>query len=316
MLALFLSPFSARACVVVYQTVHVGRSFRARVADHDRPISRVRLLLARKSNSTSHPPAVMAFLTDSNGYVDFRNLMPGTYFLTVNHDAGMPDGADIDVSPGGPPDVTVTLQWPILPPIDTQSVSGQIRTNYYYPSQTEPRLSLSLLEAVSGKVIVTIQTDEKGNFNFPQPVSPGLYFLRLNPAEMEGLMGIDVSPTAKLKQLSLDIKWTDCGLGYAQRTESPELKVHDLCGQVTDVSRSYLLRNASVTLMTTGPHPKVLDQKPTDKDGRFAFPAPSGSYRLIVAYPGFLPFARAIHLSRGTPPSGACQSPIQIQMSF
>ena len=78
----------------------------------------------------------------------------------------------------------------------------------------------------------------------------------------------------------------------------------------------YLLDNAAVSLTTTGDNPRVLEQKRTDKQGRFDFAAaPSGSYQLIVTLPNFRPYVRTVDLSRGAPSAAACLSPIQVGLS-
>jgi len=319
-LALLFSSPALRACAVAEQTVDVGRGFRARAADHGRPIPGLQLVLTLAESSISRRRTIIRLKTDRDGYANFQNLAPGKYYLQADHDAGMPDGATIDASPNGPTDLTVTLQWPIIPPLKVQSVSGRIRTPGYYPNETEPNLSLSVLEGVSERVLFTTATDSSGDFAFPE-LPPGFYFLRLNPfdpsdvGEMQGLIGIQVDSRAQWRHLDLDLGWSDCGLSYNQRPVRNPLVISKVCGSVSDGGE--YLAQAEVMLLPSEGKSKVLFKTLSGPRGEFSLPQVSpGEYRLVVTSGYFHPFARLIHIEPSSSEGERCETPIAVTMSF
>ena len=128
------------ACTVVYPGVRVAPNFRVRVEDHGRPIRGLRVEIG--SYQGGHRTVTD---TDRNGFALFRGVRPGSYHLSADHDAGIPDGADLEVKLDGPTDVTVPLKWPITAPVLVRSLKGMIRGPDYLPGQSQPRLSLDLL---------------------------------------------------------------------------------------------------------------------------------------------------------------------------
>ncbi|HET9321906.1 MAG TPA: hypothetical protein VFO27_19085, partial [Bryobacteraceae bacterium] len=65
--------------------------------------------------------------TDKNGVALFRGVRPGSYHLSPDHDAGIPDGVDLEVKLDGPTDVTVPLKWPSIAPVLVRSLKGRMR---------------------------------------------------------------------------------------------------------------------------------------------------------------------------------------------
>jgi len=319
-IALF-SPLVARACSIFYPTVQVGTGFRVRVMNRGRPVHSLKLVLNQNDSSGSRKREPVYSLTDVDGYARFANLNPGSFFLTADHDSGVMDGLIVDVRPSGATNVTVSLNWPNATPLQVRSVSGTLRGPDYYPRQTQVEVLLSLLEGVSGRVIGTTQTDSKGGFSFAGAIPSGIYFLRLIPSELrawdgeqiEGMIAIEVDPKAAQDALDLDLGWSSCGLGYAQRAKYPEMKVSKLCGDVADDAGG-VISDAQVMLLANGENAEILEQTGSEADGQFALRRHDGGiYQLLVKSPGFQPFLRVMNIdTSGT--SEGCQQPINVRL--
>ena len=319
--ALF-SPLIARACSIFYPTVEVGTRFRVKVMDRGRPVHSLRLVLNQYDSSGSKKREPVYSLTDVDGYAHFANLSPGSFVLTADHDIGIANGVVLNVRLRGAANKTLPLNWPSTTPLQVRSVSGTLRGPDFYPQQTEVTVSLSLLESVSGRVIETTQTDSKGRFRFSDAIPSGIYFLRLNPSDLrasngeqiEGMIPLDVNPKAAQDVLDVDLGWSSCGLGYAQRPEYPEMKVSRLCGDVADGSGG-VISDAQVMLLANVENAEVLEQARSGTTGQFILRERDGStYLLVVKSPGFLPFMRVMHLeTSGT--SEECQQPIRVRLN-
>ncbi|HEV3482771.1 MAG TPA: carboxypeptidase-like regulatory domain-containing protein [Candidatus Acidoferrales bacterium] len=285
--------------------------------DRGRPVQSLQLVLR-----SEHNQAIYA-VTDSEGYARFTNLNSGLFVLTNDHDGDIGDGVNVEVVLNGATNVTVPLKWPNATPVQVQSVSGTLRGPDYYPEQTQPELSLSLLEGVSAHVIETTQTDSRGAFSFAYAAPPGIYFLRLNPSPLRasngeqivGMVPVDVSPNAAERVLDVDLGWSSCGLGYSQRTKYPEMKVSKLCGDVVD-SAGAAIANAQVMLLANGEKAEVLEQTLTGRGGRFALRKEGeGTYQLLIKSTGFQPFLRVMRVSDAERSEG-CQQPIRVQLEI
>jgi hypothetical protein len=315
------SPLIASACTIIYPTATAGTGFRVRVMDRGRPVHSLKLVLNRHDSSGSRKREPVYSLTDVDGYARFANLDPGSYFLTADHDSGVMDGLIVDVRPSGATNVTVSLNWPNAAPLQVRSVSGTLRGPDYYPRQTQVEVLLSLLEGVSGRVIGTTQTDSKGGFSFAGAIPSGIYFLRLIPSELrawdgeqiEGMIAIEVDPKAAQDALDLDLGWSSCGLGYAQRAKYPEMKVSKLCGDVADDAGG-VISDAQVMLLANGENAEILEETRSGTDGQFTLRGRNeGTYMLLVKSPGFQPFLRVMHMdTSGT--SEGCQQPINVRL--
>ena len=180
-----IQPHEARACTLGYSSVKVGSSFSVRVTNDTGPVKELRLLLTRRGQ---HARPIHA-LTDADGRAKFSNLKEGSFVLEADHDAGTSGAVFVDVSAKGATDVTLPLIWPGAPILSVKSASGTIRGPDYYPSGEQPPLSLTLLDAMSQRIIAQMQSDTKGRFAFRQEVPAGLYFLRLNPSGVFGWSG-------------------------------------------------------------------------------------------------------------------------------
>lgn len=90
--ALLLVIARGGACSMFYPIVHVGPNFRVRVEDRGRPVEGLPLVIDGNR-----------VLTDSNGVAVFRGIRPGSHRVSADHDAGVPDGADLEVKLDGQP---------------------------------------------------------------------------------------------------------------------------------------------------------------------------------------------------------------------
>jgi hypothetical protein len=314
---LFLSPCVVHACFISYRTAQAGTTFRVRVTDRGRPVSTLRLVLNSSALSGKPGSESIYSLTDKDGLATFSNVILGSFMLIPEYDVGIADGVVVEVSANGPTNVTVPLRWPSRTPVSVESISGIVRGPDYYPSQKQIQLSLSLLEGLSGRVIATTNTDEKGRFNFHADTPPGVYFLRLNRSglrgwsgeEMEGMVAIEVTPAAKDRELDLDLGWSSCGLGAAQGQIHPELKVPKICGDIAD-RRGAVVSGAQIRLLTRGDEPQILEQTKSGMKGNFALREQrEGTYQLFIQSAGFQPLVLPIRVEPAGP-SGGCRKPM------
>lgn len=306
------------ACSVVYPSVQVGPNFRVRVEDHGRPVKGLRVEIGSYQGSGER--AVTD--TDKNGYALFRDVRPGSYHLSADHDAGIPDGADLEVKLDGPTDVTVPLEWPSIAPVLVRSLKGGIRGPDYFPGRSQPRLSLDLLEGSSGRRLKSLQTTDNGEFNF-ESAAPGLYFLSLKPSglmgwpgeQISGLIAVAVDQGALTDHLDVDLGWTSCGLWYADRSECPQsdLQIEQLSGQVLDASGA-AIPDAKILLFDTAE--TLVERLQSDSAGKFASPhSLAGTYHLVVSSAGFTPLRRTLHAEPTGNPSRLSALTVQLGVS-
>jgi hypothetical protein len=295
----------ATGCTIVYPAVDVGPSFRVKVTDQGRPVQGLRIQLGGSDSAT----------TDADGVARFSGVSPGNYLLTAHDDAGIPDAVTAVVKQSGPTGVTVPLRWPNGRVVAVRSASGTLRGPDYLPA----RLSLSLLEAVTGRVLADGQSDGSGRFSFAG-VRPGLYFLRVNSGSsgdwktLSGLIPLDIRPDAGTPSVDLDLGMTSCGLSFvdARECRQPEIILNRLCGHVAD-STGGVIGDASVFLFDNGDQPKMIESTRSDRSGGFLLQTPAdGTYQLVVIEPGFSPLNRVVQILGGT--SEGCPHALRVKM--
>lgn len=286
------------ACTLVYLPVQVGPTFRVRVEDRGHPVGGLRVKIG--SDRADGNRTVTD--TDENGFARFSAVPPGSYHLSVDQDdAGIPDGAALDVKLDGPTDVTVPLKWPSTAPVLVRSLNGTMHRPDYLPGQSQPRLSLDLLEGISGRKLESLQTSDTGEFSFENG-APGLYFLRLKPSglkgwsgeEITGLVAVAVDPGAPTDHLDVDLGWTSCGLWYADRSQCPQsnLRIEQLSGQVLDTSGAAI---SEATILLFDPAETLVERLRSDREGKFTSPHQfTGTYQLVVSRPGFTSLRRTL----------------------
>jgi hypothetical protein len=297
-------------CTIFYPTVQAGPKFRVRVEDRGRPIKGLRLKIADREA-----------VTQADGVAVFSGMKSGLFLLTVGHDAGIPDGVNLDIQTQGPSDITVPLKWPVIAPVPVRSMKGIMQSPWSLPGPSQPLLSLDLLEGISGSVIENQHSDGTGRFNFIN-VAPGLYFLRVNPTrlkggqQIEGMIAVAVDPSAPADSLDLELGWTSCGLGYTDRNKCShsELEVEQLCGQVSDTTGA-VIADADILLYDSGEMPKLIERMRSDGAGAFGpFKSVAGTYQLVVSSGGFTVLRRSVRLE----PKGkvACRTPLQVNLGI
>lgn len=292
MLAMIAITASCAACTLIYPRVQVGSNFRVKVEDDGRPVKGLRVEIG------SYPGGNGA-VTDHNGSVLFRDVRPGSYHLSVDQTAGIPDGVELEVKLDGPKEVTVPLKWPS---VRVRSLKGMIRGPDYLPGLRQPRLSLDLLDGRSGRRLENLRTTERGEFDF-ESAAPGLYFLSLKPSGLRGWPGepltgrvaVTVDPGAPADHLDVDLGWTSCGLWYADQTKCPQsdVQIDQLSGQVLDPAGA-AIGNATISLFD--PAGTLVERLESNREGKFASPHPlAGTYQLVVSNAGFTPLRRTVH---------------------
>ncbi len=276
------------ACTVVYHGVVVGSNFRVKVEDKGHPVKGLAVQLYRTGAGK------IQAVTDKNGLALFRDVPPGAYHLNADHDAGIPDGAEIEVRAQHLSEITVPLRWPSATLVTVASLKGVLHLPDQIPGQPQALISLQLLEGVSGRKLRTANTDEKGAFEFPG-VGSGLYFLRLSGLTgLDGVIPISVEPSVATASLDLDLGWTSCGLFYSDRSQCPQTDLHmdRLAGRVVDQTGA-AIPGAEVLLSYVSGN--LMQRVRNQNTGEFDSLRPAdGTYQLIVRANGFTTLRRTL----------------------
>jgi hypothetical protein len=290
------------ACTYFYNPVTVGPNFVVSVEVRGRPVEGLRLDI-----TGNHA------VTDKNGYASFRGVAPGSYLVSAGLDAGVAADVALDVKLDGPADLVVPIKWPHVATVVVLSLKGTIRGPDYLHRTSQPKLSLDLLDAISGKLLKSLQSTDSGEFDFEND-APGIYFLRLNPSglrgwsgdEITGLIAVAVEHFAPADHLEVALAWTSCGLDYSDPSLCPQddLQIGELSGRVVDTSGE-AIGDASIALLD--PAGKLVQRLQSDPTGKFTSNhLATGTYQLVVSRSGFTPLRRTVHKepsdSRDVPP--------------
>jgi hypothetical protein len=279
------------ACTIAYMNVPiVGPDFQVRVENRGRPVEGLRLKITGSQA-----------VTDKNGIASFRGVPSGPNLVTADHDIGVA-GVPLDVKLDGPAGVVLPMKWPNVTPVVVLSLKGTIRGPDYLHRKSQPKLSLDLLDAISGKLLKSLQTTDSGEFDFESD-SPGIYFLRLNPSglrgwsgdEITGLIAVAVDHGTLADHMEVAFVWTSCGLDYSDPSLCPQddLQVGELSGQVVDTI-GVAIGDASIVL--TEPAGKLVQRLQSDPMGNFTSNhLAAGTYQLVVSRTGFTPLRRTVH---------------------
>lgn len=294
------------ACSMDFRPTSVGSNFEVQVSGYDGPVKGLRLNLNGSQRRT------LSAVTDSNGIAIFSDIPLGEQYLGAARDNGY--NLPLIVKHNGP--ARIGMRWPSTEPIKVRSISGTMRAPDAIPGQLGQRvLSLDLLDAISGRVLASMNTSSRGDFDFGQPVS-GIYFVRLNPytafnVQVGGLISVAVDPRAPGDKVDLNVVWTSCGLSYMdlrQCTRS-DLRIKKLDGHVSD-SMGRGVRRAEIVLLDEAQNPVV--HLTTDPNGNFSSSGPlAGTFELRIDGGGFNPVHAPIHIE---PTANA--SSLQIQAAY
>jgi len=304
-LAFFSAAVPSLACTVVYQTVTVGQNFKVKVSGLSGSVAGLKVGLY--SGAIRKVEAV----TNKEGIALFQSVQPGSYFLSTDHDTGMPDGAAIEVKRAESSEITVPLRWPSVKPISVGSLKGVLRLPDWFPGQSQSSVSLELLEGISGMELNNTNTDGNGAFAFPG-VARGLYFLAVTLSGFRaGLIAVSVEPGISTAGLDLDMGLTSCGLYYVDHSDCPQTNVHldRLGGRVVDPTQA-AISNAEILLFEPGG--KLVEQVRSNSVGGFPSLRPAdGTYQLSVRSAGFTPLRGTITFD-----SKGVNSPLEFQLGF
>lgn len=302
---------------MVYPHFQVAPNFRVRVEDRGLPIRGLRVEIRSYGRPVYGDVAYVAH-TDQNGFALFRGVRPESYHLSANRDAGIADGADLEVKSDGPTDVTVPLNWPRVEPVLVRSLKGSIRRPGYFPGQSQPVVSLDLLEAISGQRLKRLQTTNRGEFDF-ESAAPGLYFLSLRPVDLKdpseqitGLIAVAIDREAPTDQLDLDLGWSSCGLWYADRSKCPQgdLYIEQLFGEVRDAAGAAI---ADAKILLFDPNETLIESLQSDSAGKFiSSRSLAGTYKLVVSQAGFTPLRSTVHAKSTS--GGTRHSPLTVRL--
>jgi hypothetical protein len=279
-----------------------------KVEDRGRPVKGLRVAIKG-----------YAVVTDEDGFAVFRSVGTGSYFLTANHEVDSLNGAALQVSPDGPTGVTVPLKWPSITPVSVRSLKGTIRGPDFLPGQPQPKLSLDLLDARSGRKLKSSQSNDRGEFDF-ETAAPGMYFINLNPSGLIGWSGeqisgqivVDVDQGAPTDSLDLDLSWSSCGMSYADGGKCPkrDLQTEQLSGQVVDPSGAIL---PGANILLSGADGARVEQLVSDREGKFASSRLlSGTYTLLVTRTGFMPYRGTVRAEPNGQPAHRSSFTVQL----
>lgn len=271
--------------------ISVGSSFKVKVSGSNGPVKGLPLHLTNAQGRAG------SAITDAGGIAQFDNVPTGTQYLGADHDTNG-YGLELDVRVNSPANILVPMGWPSIEPIHVRSLSGTMRASFIVRS--EP-LSLELLEGISGRILSSIDTGGRGEFDFGA-LAPGIYFIHLKPYEafhqLEGLIGVAVDPGApeRADKLDLNLTWTSCGLMYTDQSQcpQPDLRVKRLEGRAGD-STGRAAQPMEIVLLDAAR--QQVAHVSTDPNGDFSFPGPLvGTFELRIDGSGYTPVHTPIHI--------------------
>jgi hypothetical protein len=246
-----------------------------------------------------------AATTDARGIAAFQGLPGGRHDVIADRGGGW---LSINVIPGRGGTSNLSFVWPDRPPLRVRALAGSMRAADAVPGSLEqPIIGLDLLQGISGKKIGNVAASVTGRFRFGD-VAPGLYFLSLEPypfrggrTNVEGVIPVEVDPTAPSAELDLQLHWSDCGLHTVDMSQCvrPELHVNKVQGRISDGGRSPSWPSA-VVLLNREQKPVASEQ--ANNTGSFRLPdAPDGDYELLIENPVNNVFRAQVHLEAEAP---------------
>jgi hypothetical protein len=302
------------ACTIFYPVIPAAPSFQVHVEDRGRPVSGLRMELKGRSLTKTA-------VTGEDGTVRFQDIPPGDYHIEAEFDAGIRDGATIQVTASGPKNATIPIRWPNQAPLIVQAPQGVLHWHKNEPDQRQSVLQVDLLDARTGKLQESTQTTSEGAFALKTP-GPGLYFLRVTPTNSAPEGGIRAAVKIPIRveshapqlDLELDFGWSSCGVTYValHACSQQELSIPYLSGQVVDTAGTSIAR-ATVRLFNGDR--TIAEQLTSDEEGRFVSTKPlNGSYELTVAATGFTSLRQKVRGS--VPKDGVRPASLRIRLGL
>jgi hypothetical protein len=185
------------------------------------------------------------------------------------------------------------------------TLSGTIRAPDARPSELEQHiLPLELLAGISGEILSTIDTTDRGEFDFGN-LPPGIYFIHLKRftaffGDVEGLISVAVDPTAPARadKLDLNLTWTSCGLMYMDQSKCPQLDLY------VKKLQGHMSRSPRVEIVLRDAAQNLIAHVNTDPDGNFSFPGPlAGTFDLRIDGGAITPVHTQLHIDPTAPGS-------------
>jgi hypothetical protein len=131
--------------------------------------------------------------------------------------------------------------------------------------------------------------------------------------EIQGMVPISVSQNASQNEPDLDLGWSSCGLGYAQREPPPLAKLSKICGDISD-SDGGAIANADVFLVESTDSQRVIEQTKSRSKGQFTLESlETGNFWLLIRSAGFQPLLQPIRIDKAGPLSG-CAEPFHAHL--
>jgi hypothetical protein len=222
-MALLADP--AMACSRVFPTYQVSNDFTVAVVDgNEKPLSGIQVKISHEVREPQyHFETATWSMTDEKGEISVRALPSGSYFITAVHDdVESDDAGQLEV---GSKSVAsrVVLQWPAHAIFSLQDIAGVIAANK--EMDPVPGVVVLLIQGSSGQQIGAEVTNDKGRFQFPNSIDPGLYLLRISTQGVQDRSGmrllqgnifVRLDSNAKDKELPrFGLVMSSCGLsGY------------------------------------------------------------------------------------------------------
>jgi hypothetical protein len=277
----------------MYKVVPSGPDFRVAVNNGGKPVQGLPLKASGSEGTGSYRE-----VTDTKGFAYFRGVAPGAYMVSADHDAGLGDGIGLQVTANGPSNVRVAFRWPGAPTIRVRSLKG---TLYMAggSAEAQPRLNLELQEGITGRILKSTITSEKGDFDFGD-AAPGLYFLRIVDPKQAVPVAVDPGAASETIQLQFGPS-VNCS-SYTDLTKCAKGDLHISSSRGRVITASGRAISAEVALFDQAGSP--IKSVSADGQGRFDLgQLADGDYDLQATSPSFTALRRKAHVELTNDPT-------------
>ena len=295
-------------CVIVESPISVNRSFSVQVSGIDGPVMGLRLNLTGGGGARTT-------ITNAAGIAYFHEIPPGKRYLKADTDDGYAQLLlDVQSNPASP---VLKMQWPSRTPIRVRTLAGRMRGPAVAPGMLDwPALSLELVEGLSGRVLASATTTNRGEFDFGVR-TPGIYFIRLRNDWKWGEGLISVAAGAGTDRLDLNLQATSCGLIYSDLSmcPRPDLRVSKLEGRIASDETGGPLRFGAEILLIDAAN-REAGHASAGPNGEFSMPgASAGAFELRIEGNGLAPMRTPIYIDPSIDP-GAGGSFLEVDGAY